>query len=107
MDAIADMIGLAFRSGLFLIGITMGYFLGRAHAVMRRAWIDYRTVRKSVPGLRKSAIGTVPRVVKWWAIAGVGVIVAIAGMTAANGDQAPTVPAGVPSPAPPSSASPR
>lgn len=103
MDAVADMVGMALRSGMFIAGFVIGCFVGAAYAVMRRAWKDYRTVKRSVPGLRKAAIGSVPRVIKMGAIAGAGIILAVVGMTATG--TVPVQPASVPS-APPSSVSP-
>jgi hypothetical protein len=107
MDSVADVVGVALRSGLFLAGLVIGCFLGAVYAIMRRAWKDYRTVKKSVPGFRKSAIGSVPKVIKWGAIAGAGIIFAIIGMTATGNVGTPTVPAGVPSTVPSTSGSPR
>jgi hypothetical protein len=105
LDAIVETIGVALRSGLFLAGLGIGFGAGVAYAVCRRWWRDYKTSKGLVKGLRKGAIRSVPRVIKWGAVAGVGLIVAIAGMTATGNvtDGTPTQPAGVPS-APSSSA---
>lgn len=104
LETIGESIGMALRSGLFLWGLATGFGLGVAYAVMRRAWKDYFTVRRSVPGFRKGAIRTVPRVIKWGAIGGTLLIIAVAGMTA-TADEIPTQPASVPSGVPSSSPS--
>jgi hypothetical protein len=39
----------------FMIGIVVGFIFGAAYAVARRAWTDYRKVKASVPGMRKTA----------------------------------------------------
>lgn len=96
LDSFGEIFGAALRSGMFLFGLVVGCFLGAAYAVMRRAWRDWRTVKKSVPGFRKTAFRTVPRTIKFGAIAGFIGIAAIAGMSAAA-EEIPTQPASVPS----------
>lgn len=102
-EMLSDTFGAALRSGMFLFGLIIGCLLGAAYAKMRRAWQDWRTVSKSVPGFRKTAFRTVPRTIKFGAIAGVLGIVAVAGMSAAA-EEVPTTPASVPSGVPSSPA---
>ncbi|MDW5325441.1 hypothetical protein [Plantactinospora sp. KLBMP9567] len=46
-----DRPGVAF----LLVGVAFGLFVGTAYAVARRAWVDYRKTRATLPGLRKTA----------------------------------------------------
>jgi hypothetical protein len=101
-EMLSDTFGAALRSGMFLFGLIIGFGLGAAWAIARRAFRDWRTVSKSVPGLRSSAFRSVPRVIKYGAVAGAVGIVAVAGMTAAA-EEVPTTPASVPSGVPSSS----
>lgn len=103
LDSFGEIFGAALRSGMFMLGLMVGFGLGAAWAIMRRAFRDWRTVKKSVPGFRKTAFRTVPRVIRLGAIAGVTGIVAVAGLTAAA-DEVPTTPASVPSGVPSSPA---
>ena len=103
LDAFGEIFGAALRSGMFMFGLIVGFGLGAAWAIMRRAFRDWRTVKKSVPGFRKTAFRTVPRVIKFGAIAGAVGIAAVAGMSAAA-EEVPTTPASVPSGVPTSPA---
>ena len=38
-----------------MLGLAIGFSLGYAVAVARRAWADYRKTKAAVPGLRKDA----------------------------------------------------
>jgi hypothetical protein len=96
LDAFGEILGSALRSGMFLTGLVVGFSFGVAYAVCRRAWKDYFVVRRSVPGLRKAAVRTVPRVIKWGMVAGFVGIIAVAGYSAAA-DEVPVQPASVPS----------
>ncbi|GIG85325.1 hypothetical protein [Plantactinospora endophytica] len=40
---------------ILLVGVAFGLFAGTAYAVARRAWVDYRKTRATLPGLRKTA----------------------------------------------------
>lgn len=103
LDSLGEILGAALRSGMFLFGLSVGFGLGAGYAIMRRAFKDWRTVSKSVPGFRKTAFRTVPRVVKFGLIAGFVGIVAVAGY-GASADELPTTPASVPSGVPSSPA---
>ncbi len=96
MDWVGDVIGTALRSGMFIFGLTVGVPLGVAYAVMRRWWRDHKTSKVLVKTTRRATLASIPRVLKLGAIAGVCLIVAVAGMTAAA-DEVPTQPASVPS----------
>jgi hypothetical protein len=102
-EMLSDTFGAALRSGMFMLGLVIGCLLGAAYAKMRRAWRDWRTVKHSVPGFRKTAFRTVPRVIRFGAIAGTVGIVAVAGFSAAA-EEVPTQPASVPSAVPSSPA---
>jgi hypothetical protein len=40
---------------LLLVGLIIGTGVGSAYARARRGWADYQTVRKTVPGARRTA----------------------------------------------------
>ncbi|SCL21094.1 hypothetical protein GA0070624_2222 [Micromonospora rhizosphaerae] len=42
-------------SVLLALGVVMGCLLGAAYARARRGWADYQTIKKSVPGSRRTA----------------------------------------------------
>ncbi len=82
---------------LFILcaGIALGYFTGFATAVARRAWKDYKTTKKALPGLRKGAWATTRLAAGW--IAAVTVIGLIIFTGILQTDDKPRTPAGVPS----------
>ena len=38
-----------------LLGVALGLFAGIALAIARRAWVDYRKTKDSLPGMRTAA----------------------------------------------------
>lgn len=38
-----------------LLGVALGLFAGIGYAMARRAWADYRKVKASLPGMRRTA----------------------------------------------------
>ena len=83
-------------TGSFYFGCLVGFFAGMAFAIARRAWRDYITVKKSVPGMRKKAWSDIGTALKW------GVAVVVLGffafaMALSADDPQSTAPAGVPS----------
>jgi hypothetical protein len=95
----ADAVDRALASPFLWVGLFVGFGAGVAFQVMRRAWSDYRKVKASVPGMRKTAWSTVGGFVRT-ALVAIGLVVAsviwMAGRFTA-GDA--TVPAQVPTPA--------
>ncbi len=96
MDSILNVVGAVLGSGIALGCLAAGFMFGYVVAVMRRAWKDYRTVKGSVPGLRRSAFRSMPRVFGWGAACALGLVLALVAMNAPDTGE-PTVPAGVPS----------
>ncbi|NES14058.1 MULTISPECIES: hypothetical protein [Micromonospora] len=42
-------------AALLLVGLVIGVGVGAAYARAKRGWSDYRTIRNSVPGARRTA----------------------------------------------------
>ncbi len=83
-------------TGSFYLGCVVGFLAGMAFAIARRAWRDYITVKKSVPGMRKKAWAEIRTAFGW------GVALLVLGFFAfamvVNTDEPePTAPASVPS----------
>lgn len=103
LDYFGEVFGAALRSGMFISGLAVGVPLGIAYAVTRRWYRDHKATKALVKVTRRATLKSIPRVLKFGAIAGVGIIVAVAGMTAAA-EEVPTTPASVPSGVPSSPA---
>ncbi|MDZ5442468.1 hypothetical protein U2F26_06940 [Micromonospora sp. 4G57] len=82
-------------AALLLVGLLIGCGVGAAYARAKRGWTDYRTIRNSVPGARRTAWLAVRAVVTK-----VGVIVLLlvgaAAYAATNSDHERAGPASTP-----------
>ena len=76
------MIASGLSTGSVVAGVAIGIPAGMAIQVMRRAWKDYLAVKRGLPGLRKTAWGSIARVVKWGMVMAATAVVLIAWLVA-------------------------
>lgn len=87
-------VGVLINTG-FWGGLILGFFVGAAFAIARRAYKDYIVVKKSLPGMRKNAFKTAMTAAGWILVVAVVGFILLAGTDAREDD---TTPASVPSP---------
>ncbi|MFC0508447.1 hypothetical protein [Micromonospora costi] len=82
---------------LLLVGLLIGSGVGSAYTRARRGWTDYQTVKKSVPGARKTAWLLIRAVTTKIGVIALLLIGAVA-YAAAGPDDETAGPSGTPSP---------
>lgn len=90
-----------------LVGGIIGFFFGMIYAITRRAWRDFNTAKKAVPGLQKTAWSLTWKVVRVGTAIAAGLVVWILVMVNKPDSPGTTSPAGVVSPSPARSVAPR
>jgi hypothetical protein len=100
------IVNRAVGSALFWLGMGLGSLVGAAFAIMRRAWRDYKTVKNSVPNMRKAAWGHTGGFLKFGLLLVGAIFISLLWLTGYHANDqttpatVPTVPASPASPSP-------